>query len=76
MINEAFMAKENELKGKYLNEIIGISNHNKVDMNVAFLMLLRNPINLDEGFPVYEGAEIDYEELRKDIAELDSLRRK
>jgi hypothetical protein len=64
------------IKEKYHDQIAGISEYNNVDLNVAYLMLIRNPINIDDGVSVYQGAgEIDYDELRKDIAVLDSLRR-
>lgn len=70
-----FKQKQNELKEKYKKEIEGISKHNNVDLKVAFIMLTQNPNRINDGLPAYEGAEINYDELRKDLAELDTYRR-
>lgn len=76
MRNIPFHEKENELKEKYNQAVVDISNANNVDMGIAWLMLQQNVRNLEDDFPLYEGAPyVDYEELKKDMEELDKLRR-
>lgn len=76
MKNELFEAKENELIEKYREQINYIWEEYGYDEYISFLILQRSLVNRNEGIDMYQDIDVDYEELAKDIVELDALRRK
>lgn len=67
----------NEFEKKYKTEIALMAKSQDVDMGVASAMLIAHVRNRNVDTPHkynFEGQEIlDYEELEKDIAEMDNL---